>query len=146
MKSQFFITPTIETVIKESVDIINVGRPMNCYDIEDIRAIAKEADNIILLEGHAKGSYRVSDAIEDAIIKICDVAKEFDFFSANKIFVHLCCGENHPISVSEVSELEQLAGMFMEDIVFMWGLSIDDNTIDDTVIVKIIAANLKLKQ
>ncbi len=79
MKSDFFITPTIETVIKESVDIINVGRPMISYDIEDIRAIAKEADNIILLEGQAKSSYRVSDAIEDAIIKICDVAKGFDF-------------------------------------------------------------------
>lgn len=48
--------------------------------------------------------------------------------------------------MSEISELEQLARMFIEDIVFMWGLSIDDNTIDDTVTVKIIAANLKLKQ
>lgn len=79
MRSQFFITPTIDTVIKESVDIINVCRPMISYDTEDIRAIAKEADNIILLEGQAKSSYRVSDAIEDAIIKICDVAKKFDF-------------------------------------------------------------------
>ncbi len=105
MKSHFFITPTIETVIKESVDIINVGRPMISYDIEDIRAIAKEADNIILLEGQAKSSYRVSDAIEDAIIKICDVAKGFDFFSANKILVHFCSGENHPISVSEISRV-----------------------------------------
>lgn len=92
MKSQFFRTSTLETVIKESVDIINVGRPVISYDIEDIRAIAKEADNIILLEGQAKSSYRVSDAIEDAIIKICDVAKGFDFFSANKILVHFCCG------------------------------------------------------
>lgn len=89
MKSQFFRTPTIETVIKESVDIINVGRPMIGYDIEDIRVIAKEADNIILLEGQVKSSYRVSDAIEDVIIKICDIAKEFDFSREQNISAFL---------------------------------------------------------
>lgn len=90
----------METVIKESVDIINIDQPIINYNIEDIRAIAKYADNIILLEWQAKSSCRVSDAIEDASIKIYDVANGFDFFFANKILVHFCCGENHPISMS----------------------------------------------
>lgn len=40
----------METVIKESVGIINIDQPIINYKIEDIRAIAKYADNIILLE------------------------------------------------------------------------------------------------
>ena len=106
----------------------NAGLPLISFDIADIRAIAKEAYNVVLLEGYANGSCRISDSIEDAIIKICTVAKGFDLFSANKIFVHLSYNKKEPIHTS-----------------VMWGLSYDNNIADETVIARLIASNLKLK-
>ena len=61
MKSQFFITPSIETVLTETTDIFNAGSPLITFDIADISAIAKEARNVVLLEGYANGSGRISD-------------------------------------------------------------------------------------
>lgn len=43
MKSQLFITPTIETIVEESADIFNTGIPMISFDIADISFIVKEA-------------------------------------------------------------------------------------------------------
>ena len=83
--------------------------------------------------------------IEDAIIKICTVAKGFDLFSANKIFVHLSYNEKEPILSADLLELSQFADMFQADTSVMWGLSCDNNITGDTVIARLIASNLKLK-
>ena len=123
----------------------NAGLPLISFDIADIRAIAKEAYNVVLLEGYANGSCRISDSIEDAIIKICTVAKGFDLFSANKIFVHLSYNKKEPILSADLSELSQFADMFQADTSVMWGLSYDNNIADETVIARLIASNLKLK-
>ena len=89
MKSQFFIAPSIETVVTETSDIFSAGSPLISLDIADISSITKDASNVVLLEGYANGSCRISDSIEDAIVKICTVAKGFDLFSATAILVHL---------------------------------------------------------
>lgn len=89
MKSQFFIAPSIETVVEESADILNTGRPLVSFDAADINAIAKEASNVVLLEGYANGSCRISNAIEDAIAKyvllqrvlICSPQTKYSFIS-----------------------------------------------------------------
>lgn len=145
MKSQFFIAPSMETVLTEITDIFNVGSPLISFDIADISAIAKDASNVVLLEGYANGSCRISDSIEDAIIKICTIAKGFDLFSANKIFVHLSYNEKEPILSADLLELSQFVDMFQADTSVMWGLSCDNNITGDTVIARLIASNLKLK-
>lgn len=145
MKSQFIITPSVETVVEESADIFNTGRPLISFNVADINFIAKDFSNMVLLEGYANSSCRVSDAIEDAIVKTCTVAKSFDLFSANKIFVNLSYNGKEPILSADLSEISQLTDMFQADTIFMWGLSCDNNIMDNTVIVRLIAANLKSK-
>lgn len=144
MRSQFFISPSIETVVEESADILNTGRSIISFDTADLNYIAKEAVNVLLLEGYGNGSCRISNAIEDAIVKTCPVAKGFDLFSANKILIHLSYHEKKPIFSADLSELTQFADMFQADATVMWGISCDNNLRDDTVTARLIASNLKL--
>lgn len=143
MKSQFFILPDEETVIKESADIFK-GCPLISFDMADIRLIAKDASNIFLLEGYANSSCSISDAIDDAIAKASAVARNFDLFSANKILVQLSFSKNKPIHISSLSELFRLVDMFQPDTCVKWGLLFDKSINDDTVIARLIAANIKL--
>ena len=55
MKSQFFIAPSIETVVTETSDIFSAGSPLISLDIADISSITKDASNVVLLEGFANG-------------------------------------------------------------------------------------------
>jgi cell division GTPase FtsZ len=145
MQSQFFIAPSIETVVTETSDIFSAGSPLISLDIADISSITKDASNVVLLEGYANGSCRISDSIEDAIVKICTVAKGFDLFSATAILVHLSYNEKEPILSADLSELSQFVDMFQADTSIIWGLSCDKNIMGDTVIARLIASNLKLK-
>lgn len=143
MKSQFLKTPSIDSVVKEVYEMLNVGRQLICFDYADIRYTSENASNVVLLEGFANGSQRVSDAIKDAILQTNTVAQDFDFFTANKICLNLSCSEDNPIGGSEASEILQIFDTFNVDVI--WGIGYDDSITDDTVIARLVAANLKLK-
>ena len=47
------------------------------------------AANFILVEGIGNGSGRLFNAIEDAVIRCCGIAKPYNLFSAEKLLLHI---------------------------------------------------------
>jgi len=142
MKNRFWIKPT-EDDIKEIGAIFNLQDAVIALDALDVREVMDGADNTILLCGKATGNNRCADAIEDAVLHTCGVAREFDLFRANKILLYIISPKNSPMLMSEMESVNTFIQMFPPDTQCRWGLGEKEN-INETKIV-IVASNLKEK-
>lgn len=142
MKNQFFENPNDED-IKEIGDIFYLRDAIIPIDTSDIKEVLEGADNAIVLYGQATGRNRCADAIEDAVLHTCFVAKGYDFFSASSVVIYISSPKQEPMLMSENEAINTFVQMFSPATQWRWGFEESGGTIDMKV--TIIASNLKKK-
>lgn len=142
MKNLFFENPNDED-IKEIGDIFYLRDAIIPIDTSDIKEVLEGADNAIVLHGKATGRNRCADAIEDAVLHICFVAKGYDLFSASSVVIYITSPKQEPMLMSENEAINTFIQLFSPATQWRWGLEDSDDTIDMKV--TIIASNLKKK-
>ena len=142
MKNLFFENPNDED-IKEIGDIFYLRDAIIPIDTSDIKEVLEGADNAIVLHGKATGRNRCADAIEDAVLQICFVAKGYDLFSASSVVIYISSPKQEPMLMSENEAINTFVQLFSPATQWRWGLEDSDDTIDMKV--TIIASNLKKK-
>lgn len=77
MKNLFFENPGDANIkeIGESFYLRDAIIPIDTYDIKEVLA---GAGNAIVLHGKATGHNRCADAIDDAVLHTCTIAKGYD--------------------------------------------------------------------
>ena len=142
MKNLFFENPNDED-IKEIGDIFYLRDAIIPIDTSDIKEVLEGADNAIVLHGKATGRNRCADAIEDAVLHTCFVAKGYDLFSASNVVIYFSSPKQEPMLMSENEAINTFVQLFSPATQWRWGLEESDDTIDMKV--TIIASNLKKK-
>ena len=142
MKNLFLENPNDED-IKEIGDIFYLRDAIIPIDTSDIKEVLEGADNAIVLHGKATGRNRCADAIEDAVLHTCAIAKDYDLFSASSVVIYITSPKQEPMLMSENEAINTFVQLFSPATQWRWGLEDSDDTIDMKV--TIIASNLKKK-
>ena len=142
MKNLFFENPNDED-IKEIGEIFYLLDAIIPIDTSDIKEVLEGADNAIVLHGKATGRNRCADAIEDAVLHTCAIAKGYDLFSASSVVIYITSPKQEPMLMSENEAINTFVQLFSPATQWRWGLEDSDDTIDMKV--TIIASNLKKK-
>ena len=142
MKNLFFENPNDED-IKEIGDIFYLRDAIIPIDTSDIKEVLEGADNAIVLHGKATGRNRCADAIEDAVLHTCFVAKGYDLFSASNVVIYFSSPKQEPMLMSENEAINTFVQLFSPATQWRWGVEESEGTIDMKV--TIIASNLKKK-
>ena len=142
MKNLFFENPNDED-IKEIGDLFYLRDAIIPIDTSDIKEVLEGADNAIVLHGKATGRNRCADAIEDAVLHTCFVAKGYDFFSASNVVIYFSSPKQQPMLMSENEAINTFVQLFTPETQLRWGLEESYGTAEMKVI--IIASNLKKK-
>ena len=96
MKNLFFENPNDED-IKEIGEIFYLLDAIIPIDTSDIKEVLEGADNAIVLHGKATGRNRCADAIEDAVLQTCAIAKDYDLFSASSVVIFIRSPKQEPM-------------------------------------------------
>ena len=142
MKNLFFENPNDED-IKKIGEIFYLLDAIIPIDTSDIKEVLEGADNAIVLHGKATGRNRCADAIEDAVLHTCAIAKDYDLFSASSVVIYITSPKQEPMLMSENEAINTFVQLFSPATQWRWGLEDSDDTIDMKV--TIIASNLKKK-
>ena len=142
MKNQFLEKPT-EDNIKETGELFCLRDAVIALDANDVKDIMGGADNAIVLTGRATGSNRLADAIEDAVLHTCSMAKGYDLFSADKVLLYMVCPKSQPMLMSENEATRTFVEMFPHATEWRWGLAETDDINEMRIVV--IASNLHKK-
>ena len=142
MKNLFFENPNDED-IKEIGEKFYLRDAIIPIDTSDIKEVLEGADNAIVLHGKATGRNRCADAIEDAVLHTCFVAKGYDFFSASNVVIYFSSPKQEPMLMSENEAINTFVQLFSPATQWRWGVEESEGTIDMKV--TIIASNLKKK-
>ncbi len=148
MNNQFCNHTPTEEDIKEVANKLGVLRNVHLLacDINDVKVILNGATNYILVEGRGNGSGRLSNALEDAVIQCCGIAKGVNLFSADKLLLHIEYNSEKPLLAEELEDVHTFMDMFEKEVHLITDMVVDnENAKDDTVIVRILATNLALK-
>jgi cell division GTPase FtsZ len=142
MKNRFFEHPN-ESNIKEIGEHFCLHDSVIAIDNSDVMELMDGAENAIVLSGKATGSNRCGDAIEEAVLHICNIAGDYDLFSANKVIILIICPKDNSMLMSENETINTFVQMFHQKVSCKWGLAEKDNIHDMRIM--IIASNLKKK-
>ena len=142
MKNLFFENPD-DANIKEIGEIFYLRDAIIPIDTSDIKEVLEGADNAIVLHGKATGRNRCADAIEDAVLHTCFVAKGYDLFSASNVVIYFSSPKQEPMLMSENEAMNTFVQSFTPVTQLRWGLEESYGTAEMKVI--IIASNLKKK-
>ena len=106
MKNLFCSHTPSEENIKEVANELGLFQNVHLLacDINDVKVILNGATNYILVEGMGNGSGRLSNALEDAVIQCCGIAKGYNLFSADKLLLHIECNSVKPLLAEELWE------------------------------------------
>lgn len=142
MKNLFFENPN-DADIKEIGEIFYLHDAIIPIDSSDIKEVLEGADNAIVLHGKATGHNRCADAIEDAVLHTCAIAKDYDLFSANSVVIYIRSPKQEPMLMSENEAINTFVQMFTPATHWRWGLEESNGTAEMRV--TIIASNIKKK-
>ena len=142
MKNLFFENPD-DANIKEIGESFYLCDAIIPIDTSDIKEVLAGADNAIVLHGKATGHNRCADAIEDAVLHTCTIAKGYDLFSASNVVIYISSPKQEPMLMSENEAVNTFVQMFSPATEWRWGLEESYGTSD--LKVTIIASNLKRK-
>ena len=149
MKNHFYHHAPTEEDIKEAADELGLFRNVHhllACDINDVKVIMSGAANFILIEGIGNGSGRLSNAIEDAVIRCCGTAKPYNLFSADKLLLHIEYNSEKPLLVDELEDVHTFMDMFEKEVHLITDMVVDnENVKGDTIIVRTLATNLAFK-
>ena len=142
MKNLFFANPN-DANIKEIGEFFYLRDAIIPIDTSDVKDVLEGADNAIFLHGKATGHNRCADAIEDAVLHTCTIAKDYDLFSATNVIIFISSPKEAPMLMSEIEAINTYVQMFSPITQWRWGL---EESHEITVMkVTIIASNLKKK-
>ena len=142
MKNLFFENPNDED-IKEIGEIFYLLDAIIPIDTSDIKEVLEGADNAIVLHGKATGRNRCADAIEDAVLHTCAIAKDYDLFSAGSVVIFIRSPKQEPMLMSENEAINTFVQMFTPATQWRWGLEESNGTAEMRV--TIIATNINKK-
>ena len=142
MKNLFFENPN-DADIKEIGEIFYLHDAIIPIDSSDIKEVLEGADNAIVLHGKATGHNRCADAIEDAVLHTCAIAKDYDLFSASSVVIYIRSPKQEPMLMSENEAINTFVQMFAPATQWRWGLEESNETAEMRV--TIIATNIKKK-
>ena len=142
MKNLFFENPN-DADIKEIGEIFYLHDAIIPIDSSDIKEVLEGAGNAIVLHGKATGHNRCADAIEDAVLHTCAIAKDYDLFSANSVVIYIRSPKQEPMLMSENEAINTFVQMFTPATQWRWGLEESNETAEMRV--TIIASNIKKK-
>ena len=114
MKNLFCSHTPSEENIKEVANELGLFQNVHLLacDINDVKVILNGATNYILVEGMGNGSGRLSNALEDAVIQCCGIAKGYNLFSADKLLLHIECNSVKPLLAEELEDVHTFMDMF----------------------------------
>lgn len=142
MKNLFFENPN-DADIKEIGEIFYLHDAIIPIDSSDIKEVLEGADNAIVLHGKATGHNRCADAIEDAVLHTCAIAKDYDLFSASSVVIYIRSPKQEPMLMSENEAINTFVQMFTPATQWRWGL--EESNGNAEMRVTIIASNIKKK-
>ena len=143
MKHRFILNPTEED-IKEIGEAFCLRDAVVALDASDVQEVLENAENAIVLYGKASGANRCADAIEDAVLHCCAVAKDYDLFTSDNLLLQIDCPKSAPMLMREFEAIETFTEMFHQNITSKFGFAEKENLTEMRVM--LLAANLKKKQ
>src|SRR5574344_1983051 len=124
---------------KSISELITVGGDIN-LDFRDIETTMRGGGGAIMAMGRAKGEHRVEKAIINALDS--PLLYGSDISKAKKILFNIYTGEQAPLFVNEMQEIDAFMDELNPDIDVIWGIS-DDNSLDEDAKVTILATGFE---
>lgn len=131
---------TLATAAKSIAEIITVHGHVN-LDFADVNTTLKDGGVAIMSSGQGKGPDRINDAIRNALHS--PLLNNNDVFSAKKILINLCFGEEHPLMMEEMNALHDFMSKFSREIEVIWGAAVEES-LDEEVKVTLLATGFSI--
>ena len=131
---------TLAIAAKSIAEIITVHGHVN-LDFADVETTLKDGGVAIMSRGMGHGKNRVDEAINDAINS--PLLNNNDVFSAKKILINICFGEENPLMMEEMNALHDFMAKFRSGIEVIWGAAVD-NELKDGVKVTLLATGFSI--
>lgn len=123
---------TLTVAAKSISDIINIEGYMN-LDFADVSTTLRDGGVALISTGQANGERRVTKAIELAIVS--PLLQDNDISNSKHLLFELCFSEKNPVSMSEISELNNFVKGLNSDIKVIWGAMVDNSLGDDVKLI-----------
>lgn len=123
---------TLTIAAKSISDIINIQGYIN-LDFADVSTTLRNGGVALISTGTASGENRLSKAIDAAINS--PLLQDNKINDAKHLLFELCFSHDNPISMSEISEMNQFVDSLNSDIEVIWGAMYDDTLGDDVRII-----------
>lgn len=123
---------TLTTAAKSISDIINIQGYIN-LDFADVSTTLRNGGVALISTGSATGEGRLTKAIEAAITS--PLLQDNKINDAKHLLFELCFSHDNPISMAEISEMNQFVDNLNSDIEVIWGAMYDDTLGDDVRII-----------
>ncbi len=131
---------TLATAAKSIAEIITVHGHVN-LDFADVNTTLKDGGVAIMSSGQGKGPDRINDAIRNALHS--PLLNNNDVFSAKKILINLCFGEEHPLMMEEMNALHDFMSKFSREIEVIWGAAVEES-LNEEVKVTLLATGFSI--
>lgn len=123
---------TLTTAAKSISDIINIQGYIN-LDFADVSTTLRNGGVALISTGVSSGDSRLSKAIEAAIHS--PLLQDNKITDAKHLLFELCFSHSNPLSMSEISEMNQFVDNLNSDIEVIWGAMYDDSLGDEVRII-----------
>lgn len=128
----------LDTAARSISELITIEGEMN-LDFRDVEATMRGGGGAIMAMGRASGEKRVQAAVTNALESPLLYGR--DITKAKRILFNIYTGEEAPLFVNEMNEIDAFMDSLDPNIEVIWGLS-NDNTIGTDAKVTILATGL----
>jgi cell division protein FtsZ len=128
----------LDTAARSISELITIEGEMN-LDFRDVEATMRGGGGAIMAMGRASGEKRVQAAVTNALESPLLYGR--DITKAKRILFNIYTGEDAPLFVNEMNEIDAFMDSLDPNIEVIWGLS-NDNTIGTDAKVTILATGL----
>lgn len=124
---------------KSISELITIEGDIN-LDFCDVETTLRGGGGAIMAMGRAKGEHRVERAVIDALDSPLLYGNDID--KAKRILFNIYTSEEHPLFVSEMTEIDAFMDALDPNIDVIWGVS-DDNSLGEDAKVTILATGFE---
>ncbi len=112
-------------------------------DFKDVETTLKDSSTAIISTGEGEGENRVTKAINDALNS--PLLKNSDISTSKRLlfFLHFNPNSENPLTMNEMSEINQFSAKLSRNIKIKWGASFDDE-LGDNVRMTILASGFDI--
>lgn len=121
-------------------EIVTIEGDIN-LDFRDVESTLRGGGGAIMAMGRGKGELRVEKAIIDALDS--PLLYGNDISKARRILFNVYTSEEHPLLITEMSEVDAFMAELDPSISVIWGVS-DDNTLGEDAKITILASSFEL--